>query len=142
MVWLTDIDLHSQILETFRRESEGDGTEVLNNLEQQNIAIIKSKIGGRYDVKAVFNEYQGETHERHYLIIKILVKLVLYDLIRRNAARKVPTDYVRDWEWAMKTLEKIKSGSERPEGLTELTDDNGSSPIVMYGNNKNTSNYI
>ena len=80
--------------------------------------------------------------ERHYLIIKILVKLVLYDFIRRNASRKVPDDFVKDWEWANKLLESIKAGTEIPDGLPAFVNADGSTGRIISGNNKNEDFYI
>jgi len=134
-------DLQSHIIDQFLTERNAEPqTAILEDLELQNIAIIKTKLKGRFDVDAIFN---ATGSERHYLIIRILVKLVLYDFIRRNAARKVPTDYVKEWEWAMATLEKIKAGKEVPDGLPVPTDENGETVNrVIYGNNKNTDYYL
>ncbi len=67
----------------------------------------------------------------------------MYDFIRRNAARKVPTDYVKEWEWAMKMLEKIKAGKEVPDGLPTLNDEDGKKiGRVTSGNNRNDDFYI
>ena len=134
-------DLQSHIIDQFLTERNAEPqTAILEDLELQNIAIIKTKLKGRFDVDAIFN---ATGSERHYLIIRILVKLVLYDFIRRNAARKVPTDYVKEWEWAMATLEKIKAGKEVPDGLPVPSDENGETVNrVIYGNNKNTDYYL
>lgn len=139
--FLIAADLQSHIIDQFLTERNAEPqTPILEDLELQNIAIIKTKLKGRFDVDAIFN---ATGSERHYLIIRILVKLVLYDFIRRNAARKVPTDYVKEWEWAMATLEKIKAGKEVPDGLPVPTDENGETVNrVIYGNNKNTNYYL
>lgn len=113
--FLTAADLEAHIIAQFLNERSAEPqTAILESLEAQNIAIIKTKLKGRYNIDAIFTATGAE---RHYLIIKILVKLVLYDFIRRNAGRKVPTDYVKEWEWAMKLLEQIKAGKETPDGL-------------------------
>ena len=133
-------DLEAHIISQFLNERDAEPqTAILESLELQNIALIKAKLKGRYDTEAIFTAAGAE---RHYLIIKILVKLVLYDFIRRNAARKVPTDYVKEWEWAMKLLESIKAGSETPEGLPAFVNEDGTTGRIIYGNNKNEDNYI
>ena len=140
-IFLTTADLQSQIIDQFLTERSAEPqTEILEALEKQNIAIIKTKLKGRFDTDAIF---EAATADRHYLIIRLLVKLVLYDFIRRNASRKVPTDYVNEWEWAMKTLEAIKAGKEVPDGLPLLTDDEGNeAKRVIFGNNRNDNFYI
>jgi len=139
--FLIAADLQAHIIDQFLTERSAEPqTAILETLEAQNIEIIKAKLKGRFDVVAIFNTTGAD---RHYLIIKILVKLVLYDFIRRNASRKVPTDYVNEWEWAMKLLEQIKAGKEVPDGLPIPLDANGDSTVpLMYGNNKNTDYYI
>jgi len=133
-------DLEAHIISQFLNERDAEPqTAILESLELQNIALIKAKLKRRYDTEAIFTAAGAE---RHYLIIKILVKLVLYDFIRRNAARKVPTDYVKEWEWAMKLLESIKAGSETPEGLPAFVNEDGTTGRIIYGNNKNEDNYI
>jgi len=139
--FLTSTDLNTRVFDTYINKSNDVNTAVvLEGIEKQNIALIKSKLSGRYDTTAIFTATE---ENRHYLIVKILVVLVVYDFIRRNAARKVPTDYVKDWETAMKTLESIKAGKETPEGLPKPTDLSGNvvSPIIS-GNNKNKDFYI
>lgn len=138
--FLTPGDLQAHIIDQFLTERSAEPlTEILEVLELQNISLIKTKLLGRYDVEAIFNAAGAE---RHYLIIKILVKLVLYDFIRRNAARKVPTDYFTEWEWAMKMLEQIKAGKETPDGLPPVINADGTTGRIIYGNNKNTDFYI
>lgn len=139
--FLTTADLQSQIIDQFLTERSAEPqSAILEALELQNIEIIKTKLKGRFDIDAIFEAVGAE---RHYLIIRILVKLVLYDFIRRNAARKVPTDYVAEWEWAMKTLEAIKAGKEIPDGLPLILDTDGNTATrVTSGNNRNSNYYI
>lgn len=139
--FLQQQDLQSHILTQFLNERNQENTaQILEQLELQNIEIIKSKIKDKYDVDAIFN---AAANDRHYLIIRILTKLVLYDYVRRNASRKVPQDYVKEWEWAMHLLEKIKAGKETPDGLPTLKNAKGEEISgVRYGNNKNSDYYI
>ena len=139
--YLESTDLKAHIIDQFLTErGEENPTDILETLEKENIQLIRTKLKGRYDIDAIF----GATgNERHFLIIKILCKLVVYDFIRRNAGRKVPSDFVKEQEWALSTLEKIKAGKEVPDGLPVLTDDNGDQvKTVHYGNNSNRDFYI
>ncbi len=133
-------DLEAHIIAQFLNERSAEPlTAILEVLELQNIEIIKTKLKGRYDTDAIF---AAAGAARHYLIIKILVKLVLYDFIRRNAGRKVPADYVKEWEWAMKLLEQIKAGKETPDGLPAFVNADGTTGRIISGNNKNEDFYI
>ena len=138
MIFLEQLDLETAAFQQFfNQDNSPNKDEILDNIEQQNIALIRSKLTGRYDTDAIFN---ASGNERHWLIIKILVKLVIYDFFRRNAARKVPKDTREEWEWAMAMLEKIKAGKETPEGLPEPSGDNEGKSI--FGNKKNQNFYI
>lgn len=140
MKFLTEQDISAHLIHSLSRERDQEDREnILNHLEAQNIAIIKSKLKGRYDIEVIFND-SGE--DRHWLIVRILTKLVLYDYIRRNAARKVPEDYISEWKWAMKELDQIKSGREKPADLPIITDAEGNSGVIMYGNTTNKDNYV
>ena len=139
--FLTTSDLNSQIFNQFLTErSDEDNDAILESIEAQNIELIRSKLKGRYDVDAIF---EATGTDRHYLIIMLLIKLTLYQFIRRNAARKVPEDYVKEWEWAMKMLEAIKAGKEVPDGLPLPVDENGDQVgRIIWSNTKNDDYYI
>ena len=140
MIFLEQIDLETQMFQQFfNQDNSPNKDEILDNIEAQNIALIKSKLNGRYDTGAIFS---ATGTDRHWLIIKILTKLVIYDFIRRNAARKVPSDLVKEWEWAMQILEKIKAGKETPEGLPEVVNDDGTTGSIIVGNSKNDNYYV
>lgn len=113
---------------------------VLDQLELQNIELIKSYIGSRFDVSKIFN---AEDPIRNQLLIRILTTLVLYDVFRRNAARKVPSDYKDNYDAALETLEKIATGRIPVDGLPPKTDEGGN-PISnsIWGNNTNKNFYI
>ena len=139
--YITQLDLDTGIFRTLQHErNDEDTVAILENIELQNIELIKTKLNGRYDIDAIF---QATGINRHYLIIKILTALIVYDFIRRNAARKVPKDATEDWEWAMKLLEQIKSGKETPDGLPDAVSENGDTiERLLWKNNKNKDFYI
>jgi hypothetical protein len=139
--FLTPEDVKAHIIDQFLNERGAETpTAILEKLELQNIEIIKTKLKGRYNVEEIFN---ATGDERHYLIIMILCKLVIYNFLRRNAARKVPQDYLKEWEWAMKVLEKIKAGKEVPDGLPRVEDTQGNIiSTVKHANNTNEDFYI
>ena len=139
-IFLEDGDLKSGILDRFLTErSEEVPQAILETIEKKKIAVIKTKLKGRYDTDAIFTA-TGDS--RNYYIIDLLIKLVLYDFVGRNAARKVPKDYKEDYDWAMKTLEKIKAGKETPDGLPPFVNEDGSTGRIISGNTKNENFYI
>ena len=140
MKFLTIDDIKGYIFSALLLESENDNSEALNIIEDSNIALVSSKLGNRYDTELIF---ATAGTDRHKLILKVLVILVLYDLIRRNAARKVPVDFKEDWEWAMKWLNDVRDGKEAPTDLPLLQEDDiHNKSIVPWGNNSNKDLYL
>jgi len=140
MEFLAKDDLKVHSFERFIDESSQDFSGAIDSSERQAIALVKSKLASRYDVAAIFAQTGAG---RHDLIIRILTFIVIYDIISRNAARKVPEDIKEMWEWAMSTLEAIRDRKESPKGLPPLTDDDGK-PLraAIWGNNSNENYYL
>ena len=141
MIYLNKDNLISLAFERFIDESSDDNENILDTVESQNIELIKGYIASRYNVAEIFNVLAPIKHE---ILIRILTKLVLYDVIRRNAARKVPTDYKEEYDKAIELLEKIATGRIKLDGLPLPTDENGN-PInstSLWGNNSNPNFYI
>lgn len=140
MIYLIKQNLISYMHERFIDESSERDEEIIDEIEGKNIALIKSYIGSRYNVETIFNEDEPVKNE---LIVSILTRLTAYDLVRRNAARKVPTDYKEDYDQAMKDLKDISTGVIRPDGLPPKTDENGNvQSTTLWGNNTNKDFYI
>lgn len=119
--------------------SESPIATIMEPIEKQNIAFIRSKLSGRYDMDPVFIE-AGD--DRNQVILKILLRMCLYDFIRRNAARKVPDDYREDYNWAIKELEKLQGGYSYA-GLPGYVDGDGGAILKpIWANTTNDDNYI
>lgn len=140
-IFLEDGDLESAIFAQFLNERSAEPQlEILETIEKKKIALIKTKLNKRYDLDLIF-EAVGD--ERNFYILDLLIKLFIYDFIRRNAARKMTKDVKEDYDGAMKTLEAIKAGKEVPDGLPSITDTDGNTVArVTSGNNRNDNFYI
>ena len=68
--------------------------------------------------------------------------IVCYRVVRRNAARKVPDDYLALYREALEILANIQKGSQRLNGLPEITGESGTSGSLMYGSNRNPDFFI
>lgn len=140
-IFLEEGDLESAILAQFLNErSDEPQFAILEVIEKKKISLIKTKLNKRYDLSAIFD---ATGDDRNFYILDLLIKLVIYDFIRRNAARKMPKDVKDDRDEALKTLEAIKAGKEVPDGLPSITDTEGNTVArVTSGNNKNSNFYI
>jgi phage gp36-like protein len=107
MIYIDKEYLVSFAQERFIDESSQSDETILDQIEETQIAVIKSYLGTRYDTATVFDETDPVHNE---VLREILAKLVLYKLIRRNAARKVPNDYKEQYDEAMKTLKEVSIG--------------------------------
>jgi len=150
MRYLTIDDLSTDIYMRFINESaekppgeEGEEEQeppVLAELENRAIALVSTYLTGRYDVAKIFDD---EEPVRNELIVDILSRIIVYRLIKRNAARKVPTDAKEDYDAAIKQLESINSGRIKLEDLPKPTDESGNQiGKNTYGNNSNPDFYI
>jgi phage gp36-like protein len=129
--FLTRADLETRLFDVYIDESVQEDLEALDKIEAQSIATIKSKLRNTYDVNVIFSD---QDYEGKDLIVSALTSIVTYRAIRRNAARKVPTDAADDYKEAMKWLDDVRDGNENP-GLPLLD-----IPIrqeVLWGNSNN-----
>ena len=141
MTYLEKQDLIDYMQERFIDESSQENETIIDKLELKQIEIVKSYIGSRCDIEKLFDT---DAPVRNEVIVSILTRLLLYWLIKRNAARKVPLDLKEDYDAAMKDLTDISTGKLRIVGLPPITDVTGT-PVKsnsLYGNNKNGDFYI
>lgn len=154
MRYITKDDLLDNSYEQFIRESSKDSFNIINSLELKSIDLAKTYLT-RYDTDSIFgipiideNENEDEDIEftppiRHELLAEIIAKITLYKLFRRNAARKVPEDIKEDYQWAIKELERIRSGAAELEGLPPKLDEAGNiASNSLWGNTTNKDFYI
>lgn len=134
MKYLQQQDYEAYIQNRFFAESQSDNPLAFETIETQVVAEVADRLSGRYNTAKIFDP---EKPIRSELLAKIITKIAIYELIRRNAARKVPQDYVNDWEWAQKMLDKLESGTPK---LPLPTTENGGN--LMFGNNTNTDFFI
>lgn len=141
MIYLEKEDLITDAFERFIDESSKDDLNVLDKAEERAIAFVKTIIGSRYDVDLIFTEGAPIINE---MLVQILSRIVLYRVIKRNAARKVPTDYKEDYDEALSWLKDIATGKIPLDGLPLPVDEDGD-PVdsnSLWGNNSNPDFYI
>lgn len=138
MIYLSQEYLQTHIYDKLLTEITTDFEQMLDNLEVEWIDVFKSMLSSRYDVEAIFN---AETPIQNELLKRILSKLIIYDAVRRNAARKVPTDYENEKKWAEEMLEKISIGKLTLNDLPK-PQDNTEPGQFMSGNLSNENFYI
>ncbi|MEO7977764.1 phage protein Gp36 family protein [Flavobacterium sp.] len=132
--FLTIDDLITQLFETYLDDSVQEDLDALDNIEAQQIAFIKSKLRSRFDTAVMFSAAE---YEDKPVIRQVLTSLVNYYVVKRNAPRKIPTDFKDNYNWAIKWLNDVRDGVEGPElPLKEVV-----RKQVLWGNNKNEDHY-
>lgn len=142
MKYLQDKDLKAYTQERLINESLADFNDAKDEFEDHRISEVKVMISKFYNVEIIF----GIAPLRHPHLIKILAKMVGYDIKKRNAARKVPSDVEKDLEWAEKELDKMHRGIIKFDDLpVKPIDPNvpgSSASKMLYGNLSNKNFYI
>ncbi|MEI8087200.1 MAG: phage protein Gp36 family protein [Paludibacter sp.] len=141
MKYIQDTDLASVIQERFLDESTaniaGDNS-ILDDIESKAIDYAVSYISGRYNTDLIFD---NSTPLRNGTLLQIIAQIVVYRSVKRNAARKVPEDYVTLMSDSTKQLERIQSGSMSLKGLPLVPAQEGTKDL-KYGNNRNEQYFI
>jgi len=136
MIFLTENDIKTHIYQRFVDESQADFPTRLDNIELENIDMIKSKLTGKYDVDAIFAKTENA---RDKLIIKCLATFCIYDLILTNAARKIPESFELLYERMNQWINDVRDGKETPE-LDLIVDE--TELDIIHGSSINDDYYI
>lgn len=136
MEFLQKKDLETKLFENYIDESEQEDMDALDEIELQGIAMIKSKLRKIYDVEIIFS---NAVYPDRALIVWALTGIVVYRMIKRNAARKVPSDFDKDYIEVKEWLKGVQEGNETPD-LPIL--EGSESKELYYGNSKNESLYF
>jgi len=147
MIYVNKEDLESEIQERLLNESialaidtELNDNEIVNDIENKAIALVISYIAGKYDYDKIF----AETPIRNEVLVQIISRIVVYRCVRRNAARKVPEDYVTLYNDSIAMLGKIQSGAQALVNCPPIIKTNPSGQPVspISGNNRKSDYFI
>ena len=138
MVYITEQDIISNIQETMLQSSIEKNTDILDTLESQVIDEVKSYIGSRYDTTKIF----GEPIYKNGMLSRIIVCLITYRAIRRNAARKVPDDYIEMKDWAYGVLENIRDGIMPLPDVPQTVDPETGEKLSLFGSNRKPEYFL
>lgn len=148
MIYVNKEDLESEIQERLLNESvalgidkELNDNDIVNDIENKAIALVISYIAGKYDYETIFSKTQPIRNE---VLVQIISRIVVYRCVRRNAARKVPDDYITLYNDSITMLGKIQSGAI---GLVNCpliikTNQDGQPISPISGNNRKSDYYI
>ena len=132
MIYIKQEDIKANIQETMLQASIETDSGILDTLEAQTIDEVKSYIGARYDTSKIF----GNPPIINGMLVRIIVSLVTYRAIRRNAARKVPDDYTEMRDWAYGVLENIRDGIMPLPDIPQAVDPETGEKLSLFGSNR------
>jgi hypothetical protein len=138
MVYISKEDITANIQETMLQTSIDKDSNILDTLERQVIDEVKSYIGTRYDTSKIF----GVPAVINGMLSRIIVCLVTYRAIRRNAARKVPDDYVEMKDWAYEVLGNIRDGIMPLPDVPLATDPETGEKLSLFGSNRKPEYFL
>ena len=138
MKYITIKDIVTNIHESMIQSSIEKDTGILDAIELQTIDEIKSYIGARYDTSKIFSD----TPIVNGMLTRIIVCIVTYRAIRRNAARKVPDDYTEMQEWAYDVLEKIRDGIMTLPDAPSAVDPETGERLNLFGSNRKPEYFL
>lgn len=138
MVYISKEDITANIQETMLQTSIDKDSNILDTLERQVIDEVKSYIGTRYDTSKIF----GFPAVINGMLSRIIVCLVTYRAIRRNAARKVPDDYVEMKDWAYEVLGNIRDGIMPLPDVPLATDPETGEKLSLFGSNRKPEYFL
>ena len=138
MIYISKQEIIANIQETMLQTSIEKDNDILETLEKQVIDEVKSYIGARYDTSKIF----GVPAIINGMLSRIIVCLVTYRAIRRNAARKVPDDYVEMKDWAYEVLEKIRDGIMPLSDVPQAVDPETGEKLSLFGSNRKPEYFL
>ena len=112
--------------------------DIIIDIESKAIDLVISYISRRYNHVEIFSD----TPIRNGVLVQLISSIVVYRAVKRNAARKVPDDYVELYKEAIKTLEKIQAGAMDLIGCPLLINFDGSPVSPLWGNSTNDNNFV
>ena len=138
MIYIKQEDIKANIQETMLQASIEKDSGILDTLEAQTIDEVKSYIGARYDTYKIF----GNPPIINGMLVRIIVSLVTYRAIRRNAARKVPDDYTEMRDWAYGVLENIRDGIMPLPDIPQAVDPETGEKLSLFGSNRKPEYFL
>ena len=138
MIYIKQEDIKANIQETMLQASIDKDSGILDTLETQTIDEVKSYIGARYDTSKIF----GNPPIINGMLVRIIVSLVTYRAIRRNAARKVPDDYTEMRDWAYGVLENIRDGIMPLPDIPQAVDPETGEKLSLFGSNRKPEYFL
>ncbi|MBL8002383.1 MAG: DUF1320 family protein [Flavobacteriales bacterium] len=132
--FLTAEDVNSRIRNEHRTAITDNVEAVELSCESMAIAKVKSALGGRYDVAAIFPA-TPDPGSRNPLVVLHTLNVFVYLMYRRINPRKIPMTVKEDHDESLAWLDKVAEGKESPD-LPAVPDPEVSAMVPRVGGGK------
>ena len=131
-----DARIHREILDALVRQDES----IIEIIEDQSIALMRSYLNSRYDCDKVFS---ATGTERNNLILMMALDISVYNIFCVHNPQKMSQITKDRYERAITWLKEVSSGKATIDGAPLLPEDilAANSPWLTKGNRKRTNHY-
>jgi phage gp36-like protein len=129
-----DARLHREILDALVRNDE----TVIEIIEDQSIALMRSYLNTRYDCDAIFAATGGE---RNGLILMMALDITVYNIFCLHNPQKISQTTKDRYHRALVWLRRVSKGEANIDGAPLLPNEHVNSPFLTYSNHKRVNHY-
>lgn len=113
-----DASIHRDILSSLLRvESDSYDPQIIEICEDRAVAEMRSYLGKKYDVDAIFNT-QGD--ERHALILMFAIDIAIYHIFCQHNPYKISKIREERYKRAVEWLKGVMEGDITIDGAPQL----------------------
>jgi len=131
-----DARIHREILDALVRQDEA----IIEVLEDQSIALMRSYLNNRYDCDRIFSE---TGNDRNSLILMMALDITVYNIFCVHNPQKISQTTKDRYDRAVAWLKEVNAGRATIDGAPLLPPDTlaANSPWLTTGNRKRTNHY-
>jgi len=131
-----DARIHREILDALVREDEA----IIEIIEDQSIALMRSYLNVRYDCDAIFSATGAD---RNALILMMALDIAVYNIFCVHNPQKMSQTTRDRYERALTWLKEVSTGKASIDGAPLLPAEElaASSPFLVRSNQKRVNHY-
>ena len=131
-----DARIHGEILSALVRNDEA----IVEILEDQSIALVRSYLGSRYDCDAIFS---ATGSDRNSLILMMALDITVYNIFCVHNPQKISQVTKDRYDRAVEWLKEVNAGKVSIDGAPLQPEEvrAANSPYLSVSNRKRTNHY-
>jgi phage gp36-like protein len=131
-----DSRIHKEILDALVRDDE----TIIEIVEDQSIALMRSYLNNRYDCDTIFSATEGN---RNQLILSIALDITVYNIFCIHNPQKISSVTKDRYDRAIEWLRQVNKGQASIDGAPLLPPEKlaDNSPYLTRSNHKRVNHY-